>query len=219
MTKITKNIKDDLRRGARVYLLMLISLSFFILPSQAFAQQRAAKPRPKATAQAKDGSAVNRRSDKGLKPRNRAPDFISKQLEEEVTLLFTLDWTNCQIHRVSDDQPLEIVLNGTIESNSQEIWMLSPVQPKPEITPDLHYIDGVNEGVENVSERKTPLEWSISLDKGLVEPMTILPDNSLTYTFPAGQHCFQVRITGKLERDQPAGYYQLQLAQSFAPQL
>jgi hypothetical protein len=144
---------------------------------------------------------------------------MSKQSEEEVTLLFTLDWTNCQIHRVNDDEPLEILLEGTIESNSPEIWTLFPIQPKPEITPDLHHVAGVSDQMTVGQGRKTPLEWTISVDKGMPEPMTILADNSMTYTFPAGRHCFQLRITGKLEKDQPAGYYQLQLAQSFAPQL
>jgi hypothetical protein len=198
-------------------MLQILTLLFLVTP--AITRARADSDLPKERGQSRKTASQKRRKDKSFRPRSRFPGTIGKQSGEQVALQFTLDWTNHQIHRVNDGQPIEIILNGTIESNSSEIWTLFPVQPKPEITPDLHYVEDVQLETGSGTERKTPLEWTISLDKGMPEPMTILPDNSITYTFPEGRHSFQVRITGKVERDQPAGYYRLQLAQSLVPQL
>lgn len=206
-------VRSAIQQTVSIILLLLVCFS------QAAAHRAAGKPGPKKQPPARGTLPVNKRRPGVFRPRRRTPDIVNKESQEEVTLLFTLDWTSCQIHRVNRDEPVEIILNGTIESNSPEIWTLFPVQPKPEITPDLHYVENVHPETGSGTERKTPLEWTISLDKGMPEPMTILPDNSLTYTFPEGRHSFQVRITGKVERDQPAGYYRLQLAHSLAPQL
>lgn len=198
-------------------MLQIMILLFLVAP--AITQARSDGNRPQERVQRRKTDSQKIRRGKSLRPRSRFPDNISKQSGEQVTLQFTLDWTNSKTHRVNDGQPIEIILNGTIESNSPEIWTLFPVQPKPEITPDLHCVEDFNFEPGSGTERKTPLEWTISLDKGMPEPMTILPNNSITYTFPEGRHSFQVRITGKVERDQPAGYYRLQLAQSLTPQL
>lgn len=64
-----------------------------------------------------------------------------------------------------------------------------------------------------------PLSWEIALDGGSFNPMTILPDNSLSVIFPPGHHTFQVRTTGVPQYHQEDGYYQLQLEQCLTPQL
>lgn len=144
---------------------------------------------------------------------------MGAESEEQIWMQFTLDWTTCQIHQVSDDQPLEIILNGTIESDYPEVWTLSTVQPTPGAPPNLHFVEDVTGRTGQAYGNDTTLEWALSLADGPFEPMTILPDNSLTFTFPPGKHSFQVRIRGDMQTYQADGYYRLQLNQSFAPQL
>ena len=219
MVRTSRDRQSSFQRAIRAALQLSLFLLVFAWPFQAMGRQRAKESPSRTPGTAKNISGKTKHVPKNLKLKDRTPKIMSSGPEDEITMQFTLDWTDCQIHRINTAGPLEIILNGTIESNSPEIWTLSPVLPKPEITPDLHFVSGVNGEVAGDQDRKAPLEWMISLDKGMFEPMTILPDNSMTYTFPPGKHSFQVRIRGKLEKNQANGYYHLQLAQSFVPQL
>ena len=198
---------------------VLLLLLFLAWPLQASGQKSVKKPPKTIHGPAKNTSETTKPVPKTLDLRGQTPQVTGDMPESQIFMEVTLNWTDCQIHRVNTIDPLEIILDGTIESNSPEIWTLSSVLPKPEITPDLHFVSGVNGEAAGDQDRKAPLEWMISLNKGMFEPMTVMPDNSMTYTFPPGKHSFQVRIRGKLEKYQANGYYHLQLAQSFVPQL
>lgn len=131
---------------------------------------------------------------------------------------FSIDWTNCQIHRVNDS-PIEIILPGTINGSNAMHWNLSTASPAPGVIPNLYFIEDVLGRTGAIYGSDVPLSWEISLDGGPFMPMTLQPDNTLTTLFPPGQHSFQVRITGALQPYQSDGYYHLQLEQCIIPEL
>lgn len=147
----------------------------------------------------------------------RTTDDVSPY--EPVWMEFTLDWTNCQMHRVNDDSPLEIILPGTIDGSSTLYWNLSAASPQPGGQPNLYFVEDVLGRIGPAYGSDIPLTWEVSLDGGAFQPMTLLPDNTLTATFPPGIHTFQVRITGTPQAFQADGYYHLQLTQCLVPEL
>ncbi|MFZ5519087.1 MAG: hypothetical protein ACOY90_20815 [Candidatus Zhuqueibacterota bacterium] len=159
----------------------------------------------------------NSNNKKNLPKNVRMNDYNST--ESDISLELSLDWTSCQIHRVADSSPIDIILNGTINSNCAEIWTLSAIEPIPGSLPNLYLVndifgDDYGNGWLNIG-----LQWQISIDGGPFEPMTILPDNSICYIFSPGNHIFQLSITGDVKYYQEDGYYRLQLNQSFVPQM
>ncbi len=138
--------------------------------------------------------------------------------EEPPWMQFSIDWTTCQFHRV-DDTPLEAILSGTIDGSNPLFWNLSTSEPQPGAPPLLYYVENIFGNANPVLGTDIPLTWEISLDGGAFVPMTLLPDNTLTTTFPPGQHAFQVRITGTPQNYQADGYYHLQLTQCLVPEL
>ncbi|HEX7344307.1 MAG TPA: hypothetical protein VF398_08585 [bacterium] len=131
---------------------------------------------------------------------------------------FSIDWTNCQFHRV-DSSPLEAILSGTINGSDPLFWNLTSSQPQMGAPPILYYVENIFGNSNPALGTNIPLTWEIALDGGPFGPMTLLPDNTIATIFPPGPHTFQVRITGTPEYHQADGYYHLELSQSLVPQL
>jgi hypothetical protein len=138
---------------------------------------------------------------------------------DSIWMVFSLEWTTCQMHRVNDDSPLEMLLSGSITSSDELCWNLFSVSPGEGLSPLLYFIEDIfgQSGPEYGTD--IPLNWEFALDGGQFDPITLLPDNSLSVTFPPGDHTFQVRITGFPQTGQEDGYYNLQLGQEIIPQL
>ncbi len=140
-------------------------------------------------------------------------------LDDPSELLIAFDWTHCQMHQVNSTPALEVFLPGNYSATNPQIWKLSTIAPQSGSSPEqLHYVEGVC-GQSAPPVVNVPLTWEIAFDGGSYVPMTLQPDNSLTATFPAGAHTFQVRITGVMQSFQDDGYYRLLLSQYFTPQL
>ena len=137
---------------------------------------------------------------------------------DSIWMQFFINGTNFQFHRV-DNTPLEAILSGTINGSDPLFWNLTSSQPQPGAPPILYYAENIFGNTNPALGTNIPLTWEISLDGGPFGPMTLLPDNTLTATFPPGPHTFQVRITGTPEYHQADGYYHLQLTQCLVPQL
>ncbi len=155
-----------------------------------------------------------------LEEKMQIPMFPDPGLDpmDSVWMDFSIDWTNCQMHRV-DDAPIEIILPGTINGSNTLHWNLSAVAPQSGVPPDLYFVEDIMGRTGAVYGSDVPLIWEISLDGGPFTSMTLQPDNTLTTVFPPGQHSFQVRITGALQPYQSDGYYHLQLEQCIVPEL
>lgn len=138
---------------------------------------------------------------------------------EQASMQFNLDWTNYQIHRVSDDSEIEIILSGNVTSSNSLFWTLTAASPQTGAPPSLFFVEQAFAGSGSDYAADIPLTWEISLDGGPFKPMAIQPDNSLSVTFPSGSHTFKVRITGLPQRQQADGYYQLVLSQNLTPLL
>ena len=137
---------------------------------------------------------------------------------DSVWMDFSIDWTNCQMHRV-DDAPIEIILPGTINGSNTLYWNLSSSLPEPGVLPQLYFVEDVLGRTGPAYGGDIPLTWEFSLDGGPFNPMTLQSDNTLVATFPPGPHTFQVRITGNPLPYQEDGYYHLQLSQCLVPEL
>ncbi len=144
---------------------------------------------------------------------------IFEPSDDDISLELNLDWTSCQIHRVADSSPIDIILNGTINSNCAEIWTLSAIEPIPGSLPNLFFVNDIFGDDYGNGWLKIGLQWQISIDGGTFEPMNVSADNSISYIFPPGNHTFQVKITGDVKYYQEDGYYKLKLQQSFSPQM
>jgi hypothetical protein len=138
---------------------------------------------------------------------------------EEIRMQFSIDWTDCKIHRTDDCSPIQIILPGTVNGSVPLFWNLKASQPQTSGMPILYLIENIFGQPAQAGDTNIPLTWEISLDGGQFNPMTLMPDNTLTTTFPPGPHTFQVRITGTPQYHQADGYYRLQLTQSLVPQL
>lgn len=147
-----------------------------------------------------------------------SPAGLDSDPQDSVWMDFSIDWTNCRIHRI-DDAPIEIILSGTIDGSNGLNWNLSTAAPQSGLQPNLYFVEDVLGRTGSAYGSDIPLVWEISLDGGDFAPMTLQPDNTLTTVFPPGQHTFQVRITGELQPAQGDGYYYLQLEQCLLPEL
>lgn len=145
----------------------------------------------------------------------RGPDM----LRDSTWLQISFDWTLCQVHRVNDTSPIEIILPGFVNSNSPNIWNLFASEPEPNAAPNLYFVEDILGQTGPAYGTDIPLIWEISLDGGTFVPMTLQPDNTLTTTLPLGPHTFQVRITGTPQPFQEDGYYHLQMSQWIMPEL
>ena len=139
--------------------------------------------------------------------------------DDRIWMKFNLDWTNCQIHRVNDYAPIEIILSGNINGAIATNWNLSTAFPKSGGQADLYFMEDVLGRVGLNYGSNIPLTWEIAIDGGPFLPMTILPDNTISTIFPPGVHTFRVRITGVPHNYQNDGYYHLQLEQCLVPQM
>lgn len=198
-----------------IFVKVILLCSIFIFPLNNFAQSKTQNRASQTTIVAKE-PPKEQEMPTLFNPEN---PILSVDPTEPISMEFTLEWTNYQAHRVNNNDPLEIILNGTITSNSSEIWTLSILEPSPELVPDLHFIEDVMGRTGQAYGVNIALLWEISLDGGAFQPMTILPDNSISYIFPSGNHSFQLRITGNLQNCTADGYYKLQLSQEIIPQL
>ncbi|MCX6641521.1 MAG: hypothetical protein NTW14_13735 [bacterium] len=138
---------------------------------------------------------------------------------DSVIMEFTLNWTDYSIHRADNYGDIQIILPGSVFSTDPLTWRLTALNSTREGPPHLFFIENILGQSGPASGTDIPLSWEISINGGAFNPMTLLPDNTLTTTFPAGPHTFQVRITGTPQYHQADGYYRLQLTQSLVPQL
>jgi hypothetical protein len=136
-----------------------------------------------------------------------------------ISMDFQLDWTSCQIHRVSTDSAIVMILPGTISSSNAIYWNLSNTEPGGDGLADLNFTEDIFGRAGPNYGSNIPLVWEIAIDGGPMTAIPVQPDNSLLVLFPAGQHNFQVRITGLPQQCASDGYYNLQLNQSLVPQL
>jgi len=132
---------------------------------------------------------------------------------------FSLEWTGCQFHRVNDNSPLIATLSGAIASSNILYWNLFPALPEPGGLPKLYFVENIFGQGEQMYDQDIPLAWEISIDGGQFTPVDIQPDNTLSVAFSAGEHAFQLRISGFPEANQQDGYYFLQLDQEIVPVL
>jgi hypothetical protein len=139
--------------------------------------------------------------------------------DDQIWMEFNLEWTNYQIHRVNDYEPIEIILSGNISGSNTLNWNLSTAHPQSGGQADLYFMEDVLGRTGLNYGSNIPLTWEIALDGSPFFPMKILPDNSISAVFPPGAHTFQVRITGVPFNNQSGGYYHLQLEQYLVPAL
>lgn len=137
----------------------------------------------------------------------------------ELEAEFFLDWTHCQIHRNGEQGVIEMRLPGTITSSAPVAWILSTSAPIPQGQAILYFVEDVLGRTGPEYGADVPLHWEISLDGGPFVPMTVLPDNSLTTTFPPGTHGFELVISGESPGPLDDGYYWLSLEQGLVPVL
>jgi len=193
----------------------LVCLTIVLVPS-ALAQRGAKRPlRTTGPPLAQQKTILTFSNQPGL----QSPEMINAFLDPPSLMQFTLDWTNCQMHRTDDYLPIVITLPGTINASGPLLWNLTSAQPQVNSPPILYFTEDIFGRSGLPYGMDIPLTWEISLDGGPFAPMTLLPDNTLTATFPPGPHTFQVRITGTPVYHQADGYYHLQLTQCLVPQL
>ena len=154
-----------------------------------------------------------------IKVNQISPMPFLEATNEPVVMEFKLDWTKYQIHRTSDYSPIEITLSGSIFSSHDLSWNLWSTSLRAEGTPGLHFIGDVLGRTGPDSGMDIPLTWEVALGDGPLSPMTILPDNTLGVSFPAGLYAFRVRITSPPLSYPQDGYYRLELSQSIIPEL
>ncbi|MBD3233002.1 MAG: hypothetical protein GF315_04695 [candidate division Zixibacteria bacterium] len=135
------------------------------------------------------------------------------------TIDFHLDWTTCQMHRVASDSTVEILLDGTVSIALNSIWTLIPDNPIPQADPSLYFVENIFGEINNPDNSDIPLSWEISINGGDFKSIERQSDGSLKVRFPAGDHAFQVRISGYIPITQADGYYRLQLIQNIIPEL
>jgi hypothetical protein len=135
-----------------------------------------------------------------------------------ITMEFSLEWTTCQIHRVSTEGPIQALLSGTVNCSAAIVWSLTNTS-QPGEPPVLFFVEDIFGRSGSAFGSNIPVTWEVALDGGAFQPMQIESGNILTTIFPAGAHTFQVRITGLPQNHQDDGYYHLQLTQNLMPQL
>jgi len=228
--------RSDLLRTIRAPLSLLLFCLVLAWPPQASSQQTTEKSQKtgindqskRTTKEPQKGTVDPRKSVPKLSgiivtpPNsgdNTPPMMGEPPIEEPIWTELSLDWTNCQIHRVYTDSAIVIILPGTISSSNSIYWNLNTISPQPGGLPVLYFVEDVlgRSGPEYGID--IPLIWEISVDGGRFNPIRIQPDSALFVNFPSGHHTFQVRITGVPQHNQGDGYYQLLLGQSLVPEL
>jgi len=204
-----------------MFLNMLLVCLVLGLPQQAVAGQKTKKAQGATVKAAKGISKTTHLTPMSKNWGSQASPLTDfpYQADKPISMEFNLDWTNCQIHRVTNDSEIEIILSGNVTSSNSLFWTLTTASPQPGAPPSLFFVEQAFAGSGSEYRADIPLTWEISLNGGPFSPMTIQPDNSLSVTFPSGSHSFKVRITGAPQRQQADGYYQLVLSQSLIPLL
>jgi len=202
----------------RMFLNMLLVCLVLTWPLQATAGQKTKGPQGVGIKAAKNIRAVKHFTPTSSTWGTQTPPFM-ELFQKPASMQFSLDWTNYQIHRITNDSEIEIILSGNVTSSNSLFWTLTTASPQPGAPPNLFFIEQAFAGTGSADDADIPLTWEISLNGGPFSPMTIQPDNSLSVTFPSGSHSFKVRITGAPQHRQADGYYQLVLSQSLIPSL
>jgi len=201
-----------------MFLNMLLVCLVLTWPLQATAGQKTKGPQGVGIKVAKNIRAVKHFTPTSSTWGTQAPPLM-ELFQKPVSMQFSLDWTNYQIHQESNDSEIEIIPSGNATSSNSLFWTLTSASPQPGAPPSLFFVEQAFAGTGSEYAADIPLTWEISLNGGPFNPMTIQPDNSLSVTFPSGSHSFKVRITGAPQHQQAEGYYQLVLSQSLIPSL
>lgn len=152
-------------------------------------------------------------------PPNPEPAGPFPWILPDVEAQLDLEWTQCRIHRIGEQGNLELRLPGRIASPVPISWLLRPNAPVPQGQAALYFVEDVFCRSGPAHGTDLQLQWAISLNGGPAQPMTVLPDNSLTTTFPSGVHGFELIISGNNPAHTADGYYRLTLDQELAPVL
>ncbi len=207
----------------RIFLFLTVVLVCMLLtsPQQAISGQKIKKAEGVGIKAAKNISKVTHFTPASSTWGTQTPPLVDfpYEVDKPASMEFNLDWTNYQIHQVTNDSEIEIILSGNVTSSNSLFWTLTTASPQPGAPPSLFFIEQAFAGTGSEYSADIPLTWEISLNGGPFSPMTIQPDNSLSVTFPSGSHSFKVRITGAPQHQQANGYYQLVLSQSLIPSL
>lgn len=205
----------------RMLLSMLLVCLLLGLPQQATAGQKTKGPQGVGIKAAKNIRAVKHFTPASSTWGTQTPPLMEfpYKPDKPVSMEFNQSWTNYQIHQVTNDSEIEIILSGNVTSSNSLFWTLTTASPQPGAPPSLFFVEQAFAGSRSGYSADIPLTWEISLNGGPFSPMTIQPDNSLSVTFPSGSHSFKVRITGAPQHQQADGYYQLVLSQSLIPSL
>jgi len=217
---------DNSLKNSQLNMRGVIPRAFYILfvclllvwPEQAMTGQKTKGPQGVGIKAAKNISRVTHFTPGSPNWGGQRPPLM-ELFQKPASMQFSLDWTNYQIHQVSNDSEIEIILSGNVTSSNSLFWTLTTASPQPGAPPSLFFIEQAFAGTGSEYAADIPLTWEISLNGGPFSPMTIQPDNSLCVTFPSGTHTFKVRITGAPQHQQADGYYQLVLSQSLIPSL
>jgi len=206
---------------SRMFLNIFLVCLVFAWPQQATAGQKTKGSQGVGIKAAKNISKVKHFTPTSSTWGTQTPPLMEfpYKPDKPVSMEFNLSWTNYQIHRVTNDSEIEIILSGNVTSSNSLYWTLTTASPQPGAPPSLFFVEQAFAGSGSDYSADIPLTWEISLNGGPFSPMTIQPDNSLSVTFPSGSHSFKVRITGLPQRQQADGYYQLVLSQNLIPLL
>ncbi len=135
----------------------------------------------------------------------------------ETPTTFGLNWTNSYVHRFNNYDAIELILEGSIQSDRVNIWQLSPEDEDY----SLHFLTFIND-VENQSRDgvdPVELNWFFALNGSEYEPVEIGDDGNIFIEFPAGDHTFKLKIEGLMRDYQLAGHYGLYMKENLSPQL
>ena len=210
-------------RNTLVYLVLIFFVLGFSCHWQAFAQNSA--QRSQQTSQERIPTfATNISGLHQIHPpvdskRTAMPGTMCPPPQDTLHMEFNLEWTNYQVHRSDDYDPIQVILSGTINSDAGNVWNLNAASHLPGQDPNLYFIEDTFGRPGPAYGSDITLNWEISIDGGAFAPMALGPNNTLTTIFPPGIHNFQVRITGIPQYHESDGYYQLQLEQTLVPQL
>ena len=148
------------------------------------------------------------------------PDFCPPNPPPPPEMEFFLDWTNYKLHRVNDDSQIRMILNGRVRSTVDLYWRLTSAAPEQGGPPHLYFLEDIFGGG---SGDDIELNWQIKYYRNGVWTnwinMTVNPDNSISFIFPARgcEYPFRVRITGQPDYHQGDGHYKLELDQALLP--
>lgn len=136
---------------------------------------------------------------------------------ECITVNFSLNWTECQVHLASFYSSFYIELPGFIFSTNANTWTLNSLTGQPGQPIKISFIEDLFGRSGSQYGNDIPLIWEISVDSQPFVPMNIAPDFSIFHVFNPGPHDFVLRVTCVPEDYQTHGYYSLELAQNIVP--